>query len=415
LAHRRFATFLAVCIGGGALLSSARYAAAQESTEGRAREGPSGATPVPAEAQSKEVTIPGRETLPSPIVRATALEESNNPLRQSVLIFDQSTTTQTLDVGSKPLSYVALYELWLSLRPRYSFDEHWSLRARLDYTKELTNAQTTTYRNEDVFGDIWTDLVYQTKLDQLWRDTKAALGVRAIWPTSKISQANSTYVSLGARGGIEHKFQINGENAELFNNFHVGMSFVYLHPFTAAQTATAFGQFALVGQDEGAHVINIDQITGQTLPEHIVWGVLDTGLQISPRVSLTADFIAINEWHYSPKTNVSVVGAGGLPIRVPPSAGDNQFVQNLWFVANVDYALFDEVEFGIGYYNLANAIAPNGQGRTAFGSDNVWWSPDARFFFDITANLDVLFDDATGHKYTTGQGRPRGRTRVANH
>jgi len=59
---------------------------------------------------------------------------------------------------------------WASFRPRYHFDDHWSVRGRFDYTKEVTNAEQTTYRNEDVFGDIWTDVVYEARLDRWWRD-----------------------------------------------------------------------------------------------------------------------------------------------------------------------------------------------------------------------------------------------------
>ena len=128
-------------------------------------------------------------------------DQGENPLRGSTLLFEQSMTTQTTQLQpSAEQSYVPLYEMWLSLRPRYYFNEHWSVRGRFDYTKELTNNQTTTFYREDVFVDIWTDLVYSTKLDPLWPGTKASIGVRALWPTSKASQANGTYVTLGAIG-----------------------------------------------------------------------------------------------------------------------------------------------------------------------------------------------------------------------
>src|SRR5579871_5412900 len=95
--------------------------------------------------------------------------EETNPFRGSAFFLEQSITTQTADVGMTPQSYVPLYELWLSLRPRYWFDSHWSVRARFDYTKELTNDQTTTLYRQDLFGDTWTDGVYWAKLDGLWK------------------------------------------------------------------------------------------------------------------------------------------------------------------------------------------------------------------------------------------------------
>ena len=55
----------------------------------------------------------------------------------------------------------------------------------------------------------------------------------------------------------------------------------------------------------------------------------------------------------------------------------------------------DELVLSVGYYNLSNAIAPDGNARGLVGGDTIWWSPDARFFFSATANLDVLFKDLT--------------------
>src|SRR5271154_3243475 len=62
-------------------------------------------------------------------------EELKNPFRESTLSFEQSITTQTTGLGPAPQSYVPLYELWFSLRPDYWFNEHWAVRARLDYSK----------------------------------------------------------------------------------------------------------------------------------------------------------------------------------------------------------------------------------------------------------------------------------------
>ena len=333
----------------------------------------------------------------APGVRATLREESPNPFRQSLLTLDQSLTTQTIGVGTTPQSSVPLYELWVSFRPRYSFDEHWSLRGRFDYTKELTNNQPTTLNREDVFGDVWTELVYRAKLDRWWAWTRADFGLRAVWPLSKTSQANGTYVSLGPRGGVDHKFQIRGEDAPWMNNVHVGLSFAYLHPFTQGTTATDYGMFVQTGQDDLGHSIQVNQITGQPLPEHIVWGVLDSGVQITPRLSLAADFILLNYWHYAPTGNVTVPISGGTTSVAAP-VNDNQFTQNVWVLTSLDYTPIDELTLSLGYTNSANAIASDGRARTLVGGENVWWSTDARFFFDLTANLDVLIDDARARR-----------------
>jgi hypothetical protein len=345
------------------------------------------------------------------------LEEQKNPIRGSIFLFDQSMTTQTAHLETTPQqSYVPLYELWFSLRPRYNFDDHWSLRGRFDYTKELTNNQDTTYYREDVFGDIWTDLVYSAKLDSIWKGTKGSLGLRALWPTSKASQANGTYITPGITAGANHTFELNGDAAPWLDNAHAGVSLAYLHPFTSGTTANDYGNFTYNRQNVDGFSFVSHELTGTTLVEHTFWAILDTGLQVTPKVSLTLDMVFINQWHYAPTTGTCVATATGCaPASTLPGMTDSQFTQNTWFIANVDYQLFDEIDLGLGYYNLANEIAPNGQNRSAFGPDNVWWSPDARVFFDITANLDKIYDDAIGHKYALKQAAQAARTqRIAN-
>jgi hypothetical protein len=355
---------------------------------------------------------PSREELASGVHhRPIDKDQGDNPLRGSTFLFEQSMTTQTTQIQpSAEQSYVPLYEFWLSFRPRYYFGEHWNVRGRFDYTKEVTNNQTSTFYREDVFLDIWTDLVYSATLDTLWPGTKASLGARALWPTSKASQANGTYVTAGALGSVLHKFQIRGEDAPSFNDFHVGLSFTYLHPFTTATTLTSYGNFKYARQDVGVddHSIISDQVQGATLVDHTLWLVADTGLQITPKLSATLDGVLINQWHYSP-TNSGITIANA---SVNPSlAGDTQYTPSVWFIADVDYTLFDEIDLSLGYYNLAGEVAPDGQRRGLFGSDNVFWSPDARVFFDITANLDVLFDDAVHHRYSLEQAAQDRRMR----
>ena len=86
--------------------------------------------------------------------------ESSDPLRGSTFIFDQSVSTQTIRLDpSVPLSYVPYYGWWLSLRPRWNFNDHLRVQARFDYYKEFTNREDTTYYRQNVFGDIGTDLV----------------------------------------------------------------------------------------------------------------------------------------------------------------------------------------------------------------------------------------------------------------
>jgi hypothetical protein len=323
--------------------------------------------------------------------------EGRNPLRGSSFTFEQSITTQTTDVGDTPQSYVPFYELWLSLRPRYWFDDHWSVRARFDYTKELTNDQTTALYRQDIFGDIWLDGVYAAKLDGLWKGTRADAGLRVLLPTSIASQAAGIYFRVGPRVGAQHEFEINGDGARWLNNAHLSLRGAYLHTLSNATTPTDYGAFSYPGQQSDDVSGLLDQISGQTLISDELQVVAEAGLQLAPRLSVAVFGVLFNDWHDSPTPDTVATGTGPytLPSSTPLSATDQQFTQRAWIVAGIDYDVLDELVLSVGYYNLSNAIAPDGNARGLVGGDTIWWSPDARFFFSATANLDVLFKDLT--------------------
>jgi hypothetical protein len=343
-------------------------------------------------------------------LRSCAVEDNESardgkgpdPIRGSTFLFDQSLSTQAAHVEPTPQqSYVPFYGWWLSLRPCWHFNDKLRLQGRFDYYKEFTNNQQTTLYREDVFGDIWTDLVYQTPLaaDEPWKNTEVSLGLRALWPTSKQSQGAGTYVTLGALAGVSQTLPIFGDGSRFLEDAWVGLRLRYLHPFTNATTPTSYGNFSYVRQNVDGFSFVSDQLQGQTTVNHELWAILDAGLQITPRLDLAFSLVWIDQWHYPPPA-ASVDTLTG-PVSVPRN-GDQQFTQLLWDTIAIDYDLFDEVQLGLGYYNLTNSIGPDGRSRSPFtaGQDNVFWSPDARIFFDVSANLDRIYEDAVGrHKF----------------
>src|SRR5208283_1767664 len=111
-----------------------------------------------------------------------------------------------------------------------------------------------------------------------------------------------------------------------------------------------YGNFAYTREDVDDHSFISDQLAGSTLVNHRIMAVLDTGLQITPKLSILADAVLINDWHYSPTTSACVTTITGCaPLT---TAGDQQFIQHTWFLFDVDYALMDEIDVGVGYYNL---------------------------------------------------------------
>jgi hypothetical protein len=341
-------------------------------------------------------------------------EGDKDPLRGTTFLFDQSMSTQTAHLEPTPQqSNVPFYGWWLSLRPRWNFTDKLRVQARFDYYKEFTNSQETTYYREDVFGDIWTDLVYSTPLaeDGVLKNTKVSLGLRALWPTSKVSQTQGVYVTTGLTAGVSQKIPIQGPDAPALNSARVGVSFTYLHPWSNSTTATSYGNFGYIRENVDGYSFVSNQLTGQTLSEHTFYGIFDTGLEITPKLGLTVDWIVINNWHYKP-TSACVSTLTGP--ACPPRVNDNQFTQLGWFLASADYEILPELSVGLGYYNLANTVGPNGQANTLWGGgeNNLLWSPDARVFLDVTANLDKIYEDASG-KYKRKPGETAAAARAA--
>jgi hypothetical protein len=362
---------------------------------------PSAAPQGPAGAPT--VTI-GGDASPAaakdePAAQAEEKKESTLPFRGSAIVFDQSMTTQTAHLDTSPqLSYVPLYEWWISFRPRWYFNEHLYLWARFDYYKELTNSQETTLYRQDVFGDIWSDLRYTSAVPAINKNFKATAGIRAKWPTSLESQGNGIYITPGVFGSAQQKITINGASAKTFNEAELSASVTYEHPFSRATTPTNPSlHYARQSTDERSFTFLDNQLSGQMLVNHTLLASLHAGLNITPKLSTSLDMIWINQWHYPSTGDVTVPLAGG-GVFVPRSADDTIFTQRTWFIANVSYDLFDEMSLGLGYYNLASVIAPNGQRRGIAGGDVVWWSPDARVFFDVTVNLDRFYEFVSGAK-----------------
>ena len=348
---------------------------------------------------------PGVETLPS---------GDQDPFRGSTFLFDQSITTSTAGVGFvTPQSYVPFYGWWLSFRPRWNFSSKLRLQLRADYYKELTNSQETTYRNEDVFGDIWTDLVYQTPLatEGRWRNTKVTAGARILWPTSKVSQAAGFYATAGVAAGATQKIPLRGPDAPTFNSARIGLSLTYLHSFSDSTTPNSPG-FAYTRENVDGYSFVSHQLSGQPLSEHTLYGIVDTSLDITPKLSATLDVILINQYHYA--ASDAAVTVMGSPYA-PSSAGDQRWIQLWWLVLSADYEIMPELSLGIGYYNLANSIAPDGTPRGLFdgGEHSILWSPDAHFFLDLTANLDKLYEDASGKYRSTPRGETASAARAA--
>jgi hypothetical protein len=343
------------------------------------------------------------------------LKQSKDPFRGSTLLLDQSVTTQSLGIGATPLTYVPFYQLWLSLRPRFYITDHLIVSARIDYYKELTNSGTgdqgpTTDYREDDFGDIWTNLVYEGYVDKAER-TKLNGGLRFLWGVSKESQGEGIPVQAGLTAGISHKVPLHDASAPFLNDVHFKAGAWYNHPFAEATTPSN-PNFEYVRQNTDGQSVVTTQLAGTPLVDHQLLLSAEAGIQITPRVDFAVDFILINQWHYSAPGDQCVrivTGVACPPMMNPGTTGplnDQTYSELTWFILNLNWDALDQVSLGLGYFNLQNELSTEATNRTL---GQLLWSPDARFFFDITANLDAIYDSIAPKKGALKEAAQRAR------
>ena len=343
---------------------------------------------------------------------AQALKLPDNGARKPVIwhdtsfIFDQSVSSETIGVGKDYQTRNPSYQLWFSFRPRvYLYEDEkqrFNLNARFDMYKELTNSDDTTEYRQETFGDIWVNASYSRTLakNNGW-STSLAIGPRVLFPTSLESRANGVILTAGGGGGITQTIPLN-RGSDWFNNGHLAAQTFYTHPFTNATTAQN-DDVARPRTTLDARTATSNQLSGGLLNDHQLLTVFDSGLQITPKLSFTVDFIFIQQWRYKPTTNGSGSNncSGGQEVNILTgpscisSGATNQDPQNyrlsVWFLTSVDYQVSDELGLSLGYYNYANSIGPNGERR------GFLYAPDSsRFFLTATLGLDALYERIRG-------------------
>lgn len=330
--------------------------------------------------------------------------------RGTTISFDQSVSTETVGIGKDYQSRNPYAQLWVSFRPRLWLyeDEKQSLNvnARFDLYKELTNADDTTQKRQDIWGDSWFTLAYSRKLiKENGYVTSVSVAPRILLPTSMTSRENTVVVTAGIGAGVTQIVPILKEGDWLKSARFAG-TLSYSHPFVTDTTpgdASVFENRPRLGADGRTGQNN--QLSGGFLTKHQLLYVLDTGLNITSKLSATVDFIWISAWKYHTDRDSCFQQNVQNGTTCVGSSTQNQNPTNYtlasWFLASVDYQLFDELGLSLGYYNLAGQIGPDGERR------NVFYSQDnGKFFLTATVGLDEFYERLSGRKEVVVQSGP---------
>jgi hypothetical protein len=346
--------------------------------------GPMGLAP-PAAAHDDVAGVEASPTVTRP--GAPAEDEVPSRWRGSLLLFDQSLTTQTVGVGADYQSADPTYEWWVALKPKFTAFERKNdsvtLNLWMNFYLELTNSDTTTEYREPLLGPTYLWATYgHTLRDLRGYKTAIAVGPRANLPTDKASYDIGQIVELGAIGSASQTFPLRGEDARAFNSARLAVGAIYGHPFDRF-TAPVNGDLHQLRQDVDGQSVIDDQIAGEMNVRNALSLSVLGELQILPRLNLSLSYVVINQWRYAP-TSVQLVDLTG-PAQATSTADPTTYTVKTWLTLSAAYDLNDELSVALGYYNLTNQLAPDGTRRSPL------WSPSARFFLTLTANLDTIY------------------------
>jgi hypothetical protein len=372
--------------------------------------GTEGAQPAPAAGATTggQLTL-GGQTAPTSDTgvqangeQAKAKQPEKLPWHGSVFFVDQSATTQTVGLGGDYQSRNPTYELWYSFRPRYYVYESdldsINLQMRLQASQELTNNDSTTKNHEFLIGDTWFLASYDRTLykdKDVGLATKLSLGPRFILGTSKTSSRRGKIGEVGAAVGLQQQLPLAGPKSDVFPTMVGRGSLAYTKGLNRCTTACN-PDFEYTRQDTGGRTFVSNQLSGSAMVNHQLIADIGTDFQIFDKLGLSLDYIWVMQWMYPVGDQNGTVGTTTGAAQPGVEQDPQNYRVGPWFATELDYDLIDEVGLSLGYYNYTNQLGPDGTRR------NPLWSPDARVFFTITANLDKIYETATGRASSGG-------------
>jgi len=313
------------------------------------------------------------------------------PWQNTFLYLENSTTTQSVGVGTAYQSRNPYYELTLGLRPRFYLvqeeQREINFGADIGVTSERTNSDSTTKRGE------WsaTDFEFVTRFAYVLREGKdgaTELDVRlprVTLPTSKLSYDSGKILGVGARVLLAEDILLQGREAAFFPDIELGLRAEYGYQFTRAVEPSNSGLERLRIDPDGRAVVS-DQLGGATFAAHsAVFGAL-AALYVHQTVLWSLLLDVRPAWHYPVRHDVEICGVVLTGCATPSGTPDPQTRSVVTgFTSDLLVTLNDVLGLSFGYANLTAQLGPDGRRR------GVFYSPDARFYAQLNVGLDQLY------------------------
>jgi hypothetical protein len=352
-------------------------------------------TPVPAENEGPDKTIEDDTDKDGPPLR----------WRGTSFTWNHAATTTLVGVGRDNIGgELEQYSWTFTFRPKYFIvdlpKDKVTVSVDIGAEVELTDSALTTDRNELLFQDLLAGVAYSRNLwesggkDKGEYKTSASVSGRVRFATSKFSYGQGKYATTLLGTSLNQQLKLLGNKADALNNLTVGFSLTWGHLF-AESYAPVNENAARPRQNASGQAEVSDVLGGYSFGMNTLTGALSADLPIYKGLQLSTGMgiLGVFKHAFESATGedgdceyVTLTEPCGVAPRVPDAV---TYTPQTLFRAGLSYSMLDVVDMGLGYQNITPWIGENGQRR------NVFYSPDAQFYVDITANLDSIYTKAT--------------------
>lgn len=291
-----------------------------------------------------------------------------SPFAGSLLSFRNSTTAIGLDKSADP-TWNPSYSMSLTLAPNYNIHKKFFVRGNLTLSRELTNADWTTYDGETTLSDTTFTFGYRAfqfpSAGLMW-NFDGQLGL----PTSKASQArtlNAT-TALGSqliffKGNF---FAVASVRASKFWN-----------SYTTSETETPWTRNCRDITGGCDSYVN----TGVRNAEFRIVTVASTGYTVVPWLTLNLTGGVISDLLYSNSTQEA---RGGY--AVAPKGDSPNYREFMYYSVSADFRVHPSVTLSLGTDTFNAQLAPDSTYQTPVFNRNT------TLYFDVTFFPDRLFN-----------------------
>ena len=357
--------------------------------------------PQPPLQWSPTVGAPGADTI-NPGAGADAKGPTKPlPWRGTTFTWNQAGSTTTFGVGRDNIGSEGEYYGWdFVFAPNfYILDlEKDKLRAfaEIGFQTELTNSDTTTDLRETLFKDMQLGLGYtRTLMESGGSDkgeylTTGSFTGRFILPTSEASYEQGRYLTTSLGLGAQQQVKILGTKAAGLKNATVGLTGTWSHLFASNYEPT-FPDVNVPRRPNASGTINNDGAGANSFEQNRLIASLTLDVNLIENLSLGTNFRVVGRFKHEYTEDTLCAPVDNAPCA--PVGGEEDaplYHPYTTFDVSLSYPVFEVVDLTIGYNNDTRAIDEGGRRR------NIFYSPDAQFYLDIVANLDVIYTKVAG-------------------